>query len=420
MAHMKDLNQQMKIQAERIRLQSRANGSLGQDSGYKSPSNGQLLQVGSRKRGHVMEHNVQDKRGKLPATSRPSAQDKDTATTPSKIPVRKPAPGMSTLKGKTKPGMSALKGKTLSGKQPTSGKLENKVTKVVRPEDYSWHKAGRIQELRIRYIARKFFKIWVAACFGKIGPDKIRAHYKKQLLRRAWREWHDMWWVNRREWRLQVRAQYHYRYCMTRKVWEAWVQYVVRQKIVNAKTNIADVHANTKVLQATFIAWKQYTSYRDIKKKNFGNAYRIADTRRLTQAWQQWRSQMQRLHDREDMQQCALQHWADGLIHKSWMRWRARLSSIAEMKRKEQQATETYHRSLLARCFYQGLMPYVLHRRDRKQDQGVASQFYINHLIQSSFHHWHTLWFTRKSLALLGQQIDAMAERVRLGRVWIH
>ena len=29
---------------------------------------------------------------------------------------------------------------------------------------------------------------------------------------------------------------------MTRKVWQAWLQYVVRQRVVNAKTNVADHH----------------------------------------------------------------------------------------------------------------------------------------------------------------------------------
>ena len=53
-----------------------------------------------------------------------------------------------------------------------------------------------------------------------------------------------------------------------------------------------------------------------MKKKNFGNAYRIADTRRLAQAWKLWQSQIQMLQDKEDMHQHALQYWAEGLVHK--------------------------------------------------------------------------------------------------------
>ena len=73
--------------------------------------------------------------------------------------------------------------------------------------------------------------------------------------------------------------------------------------------------ANTKLIQSTFTAWKQYMTYRNMKK-NFGNAYHIADTRRLSQAWQRWRDQIQRRQDRDSMQQHALQYWADALIHK--------------------------------------------------------------------------------------------------------
>ena len=76
------------------------------------------------------------------------------------------------------------------------------------------------------------------------------------------------------------------------------------------------ISANTKLVQLTFTAWKQYMTYRNIKKKNFGNAYHIADTRRLSQAWQVWRDKIQRRQDRDGMQQHALQYWADGLIHK--------------------------------------------------------------------------------------------------------
>ena len=62
-------------------------------------------------------------------------------------------------------------------------------------------------------------------------------------------------------------------------------------------------------------------AYRSVKKKNFGHAYHIADTRRLAQAWKQWTAQIQGIRDKQDMQQVALQHWADVLVHKVMICW---------------------------------------------------------------------------------------------------
>ena len=38
-----------------------------------------------------------------------------------------------------------------------------------------------------------------------------RYHYNKHIMRQVFSEWYDMWWHVRKEWRLMVRAECHFR-----------------------------------------------------------------------------------------------------------------------------------------------------------------------------------------------------------------
>ena len=38
-----------------------------------------------------------------------------------------------------------------------------------------------------------------------------RYHYNKHIMRQGFSEWYDMWWHVRKEWRLMVRAECHFR-----------------------------------------------------------------------------------------------------------------------------------------------------------------------------------------------------------------
>ena len=53
-----------------------------------------------------------------------------------------------------------------------------------------------------------------------------------------------------------------------------------------------------------------------------------------------------------------------------WHRWKDAMREHSEEHYKEQLSVQVYEKTLMSRCFYQGLIPYVLHCRGRRQDKG--------------------------------------------------
>lgn len=45
-------------------------------------------------------------------------------------------------------------------------------------------------------------------------------------MKKAFVGWKEEWWIARKEWKLDIRADCHNRYRLWVKVWQAWRQYV--------------------------------------------------------------------------------------------------------------------------------------------------------------------------------------------------
>ena len=102
-----------------------------------------------------------------------------------------------------------------------------------------WGNAGRQNELKIRlatfnsffmmhsychlcfcrYIARKYYWLWCRRVYGRVPPSAARLHRERSLKKQSLAAWRELWWVARREWKLNIRAECHNRY--------TWIQYLI-------------------------------------------------------------------------------------------------------------------------------------------------------------------------------------------------
>ena len=62
-----------------------------------------------------------------------------------------------------------------------------------------------------RYLARKYLTIWGRRVFGRVLPSAARLHHETAVQRRVFSVWYEQWWVVRREWKLNIRADCHNR-----------------------------------------------------------------------------------------------------------------------------------------------------------------------------------------------------------------
>ena len=72
-----------------------------------------------------------------------------------------------------------------------------KVRRKKRPYDpsYTWNRGGRLKEIRIRCMARKFAHKWIQQTWGgKVNPEKAKKHYENNLKRRMFTHFRKIWW----------------------------------------------------------------------------------------------------------------------------------------------------------------------------------------------------------------------------------
>ena len=117
--------------------------------------------------------------------------------------------------------------------KPKAGDKHNRITKQTRMSNgHKTHSSrgdsGKLKELRTRldqfiflihnysiffcrYIARKYYWLWCRRVYGRVLPSAARLHRERSLKRRALGVWREQWWVARREWKLNIRAECHNR-----------------------------------------------------------------------------------------------------------------------------------------------------------------------------------------------------------------
>ncbi|XP_028914461.1 protein SFI1 homolog isoform X3 [Ornithorhynchus anatinus] len=281
------------------------------------------------------------------------------------------------------------------------------------------NRGGRLKELHIRCLSRKFFYLWVKKTFGRILPSKARYHYERKVLQKTFGEWKEEWWIFQREWKLCVRADCHYRYFLYNLMFQSWKKYIHQRRAKRSKCHRAESHAAKQRIHRAWQHWLIYVEVRRTKAQmqTASLAFRKQSTLRV--AWSVWTRQLQETQTRYKLDASALQHWALSLQFRAFFQWRHLFLHVQANRQKEIQAVR-HHQHGERRKFMKTWLVYLHHRREKRRQGQLALQFYHISLAQRCFFGWQEAWEQRKNFHAYQEYIKELAARTTLRRVFTH
>ncbi|XP_041806379.1 protein SFI1 homolog isoform X2 [Chelmon rostratus] len=252
---------------------------------------------------------------------------------------------------------------------------------------YTWNKGGRLKELRIRHLARKFLKIWIQNTFGRIFLHKARSHYKSVVLRRAFEGWRDEWWMSRREWSLTMRAECHYRYYLYSLAFHRWRTFMSLQREKKSKIQNAQSFADRQRMRLVWDRWELFTEMRRMKNRMLESALKLNRLTTLHSAWSLWQTRLQQHRDFYSLEDQALKQRALTLQSRTWLQWKE-MHTAAFCQREKESKAALHFILRLKRNTLHHWKTYVSHLQIKKKSQAVAQRAYHLHLVMMCWSKW--------------------------------
>ncbi|XP_017724459.1 PREDICTED: protein SFI1 homolog isoform X12 [Rhinopithecus bieti] len=278
---------------------------------------------------------------------------------------------------------------------------------------------GRLRELRIRCMARKFLYLWIRMTFGRIFPSKARFYYEQRLLRKVFEEWKEEWWVFHHEWKLCVRADCHYRYYLYNLMFQTWKTYVRQQQEMRNKYIRAEVHDAKQKMRQAWKSWLIYVIVRRTKLQMQTTALEFRQRSILWLWWSTWRQQLGQVRVSRTLHASAVKHRALSLQLQAWSQWREQLLYVQKEKQKVVSAVK-HHRHWQKRRFLKAWLEYLQVRRVKRQQNEMAERFHHVTVLQIHFCDWQQAWEQRQSLYAYHAQVEKLARKMALRRTFTH
>ncbi|MXQ94319.1 hypothetical protein E5288_WYG007292 [Bos mutus] len=314
--------------------------------------------------------------------------------------------------------------KILSTKKPSAfSGSRSEVSRASHPVKYHPSQArtrrGRLRELHVRCVARKYFHLWIRMAFGRVFPSKARLYYEQKILRKVFEEWKEEWWVSHREWKLRVRADCHYRYYLYSLMFQTWKTYVYQQREMRSKYLRAENHDAKRNMRRAWKSWLVYVVFRRTKLEMQTTALEFRQRSILWVWWSAWRWRLGQVHLGRALQATAVKRRAQSLQLQAWSRWQEQLLFVQRERWKTVSALTHLQRRQQWRAL-RAWLEYLQLRREKRLRNQMAERVQCASLLQTHFSAWRQAWARRESLHAHCARVEGLARRTLLRRALTH
>lgn len=277
----------------------------------------------------------------------------------------------------------------------------------------------RLQELRIRCVARKFLYLWMRVTFGRVTPSRARLFHEQKILQKVFGEWREEWWVSQREWKLCVRADCHYRYYLYNLIFQNWKTFVHQQQEMRKRFRLAEHHDTKQKMRQAWKSWLIYTVARRTKLHMKTTALEFRRRSVLCFWWNKWRWRLGQARAEHALHAEAVKHRALSLQLQAWLRWQEQLLISQQERGKVATAVRHHQHWQKQRCLNAWLKYLSVCRVKRWQNE-MAVQFHRATVLQTHFCDWQWAWEWRQSLSAQQALVARLARRMVLRRAFVH
>ncbi|CAF0727562.1 unnamed protein product [Brachionus calyciflorus] len=272
----------------------------------------------------------------------------------------------------------------------------------------------KLDEIRQKIISRKFGYIWLRKYFyskSKIQsnqrillPSQVQKYYNNYLLKTIFDRWHTNIRFDRNEWRLNVKAECHYKYVISNKMWYCWKDFVSESKHDKNLENKALEHYNDKIKRKYYEDWKRFQIENLKKRINLSIVQKKRNFEILKQTFQNWYFRYTNAKRSEKLLEIADSHFKLVVLSKCYSMWNYKFSHDKEDRRKIKLANQFYRQQQLRKVFT-SIKMYTLYRRKKKIQKQKLDEYAESQLVYRIYQIWYEKYQNRVKINELEDEI---------------
>ncbi|XP_065837825.1 protein SFI1 homolog isoform X2 [Oscarella lobularis] len=239
--------------------------------------------------------------------------------------------------------------------------------------------------------ARVYAVRWKQRVFGRhLTYTGARDYYRRKILLLILKEWHSLWWEQRREWRLLVRADIHRRYHVFQSVWKSWTLFAEESRRKNRKIQKALKHNERVAAKKVYGAWQTYIEGRREEERKIKTANTYLERTTLINFFRLWTNRKDQLSALKEMHKEAAAFRRDSLQRQAFLIWKQQHILVLGHERRVLEAVSLSKRHLQQRILSTWVQ-YTTNCRCQRQAKETASLFAQTSILK----HYYDVWWNR-------------------------